>query len=1142
MIRTTTLVFTALAALLTSLFSEKALEPSALKEGGLFKLWKQTASVSLSFPAESTAKVSFPDADSTGGIVSDPFGVKPGSYTLTLKTRGKGRLNAHFTFFDETKKQLSRDVQDLGQLTGDWNAVVKSIAVPKDSAFITLNFLFYKNTGEFEIAEISLERKQEAGGAPVPSGAPHQEPVGLWTFDESDRSGITVYDRQGESHGDLGEGAVITAGRTGNAVRFDGVTGAVLCDQAPYLGQNFTIAAWFKSDDLAGAQHSIYAGDTKGCHYFRVNPDGALALIRTDVKVAGMSKPVVSAGVWQHVAVTYASNGEYRFFLDGADAGSGKATGEDFVNAKHASMGAVSAGAVPRAMKGELDEVGVYDRTLSPSEIASLAQNRATQPEDPAHRAKRRPATLTIRLKSDATWNWFEFGKPVRFSAGGGLIPEEIESLRGAVTLADGKEIAVITVTRDELRDKGWIFNSAFPGYFQVSFSFQARGRSWPLVSTYNLQTTRGTVKNFSRDKQAFAVMPPVSAKPLRQFGVSIGGRDEVEVAMAKQMGFSYVRWHYIPWGALWVDPSGAIEPQKGVYKWDAVDAQMARFKKYGLEVIGNVFGTPFWASPHPEDKKIDIGVLSGNMYAPVDINDFGNFLTVLVNHFGNDIKTWELWNEPHLPGSSIFWKDSPENFVKLMKNGYAALKKAQPDCEVWVGGMGSRYLPFYREFLRLGGGDTFDRLPMHGSWANINGFRELEKSFGVKSKPWLASEWHAILVSATQKPPSESELARNMIFDLCDQLKAGAERVSVFCMNEGASEIELLPTAFADGSFQQSFGLFRTKPRSEPRLSAVVLRTFIDQCRTRLVYDSLSDLGKGLRLISFEDGGNYFSVLWNEGEKTVSLDASALTAFKGAEITGWEGYPIQSFTGDVEPSRIYYVRGLPVSFLHSLAPSTASLNPADRKNTAGLKVPSGSLSRSLDESKIVWNKDNWTYTGISSPTKREDFSAKFALTVTGSGLDLLVEVEDAVHSQTEKAPEFWRGDSVQFALDTMGRGRDGEASEFIAALTASGPVLYKLLAANVGGDLPQRWSAAGSPVQFGKTEISRSGKSTRYHIHIDQTELYPFVFDPERTKTLRLSVLVNNSSGQGREGYLEWSSGIGGKKDPAYYGKLELK
>jgi len=34
--------------------------------------------------------------------------------------------------------------------------------------------------------------------------------------------------------------------------------------------------------------------------------------------------------------------------------------------------------------------------------------------------------------------------------------------------------------------------------------------------------------------------------------------------------------------------------------------------------------------------------------------------------------------------------------------------------------------------------------------------------------------------------------------------------------------------------------------------------------------------------------------------------------------------------------------------------------------------------------------------------------------------------------------------------------------------------------------------------------------------------------------------VLVNNNDGKGRSGFLEWSSGIGGEKNPAAFGKTE--
>ncbi len=39
----------------------------------------------------------------------------------------------------------------------------------------------------------------------------------------------------------------------------------------------------------------------------------------------------------------------------------------------------------------------------------------------------------------------------------------------------------------------------------------------------------------------------------------------------------------------------------------------------------------------------------------------------------------------------------------------------------------------------------------------------------------------------------------------------------------------------------------------------------------------------------------------------------------------------------------------------------------------------------------------------------------------------------------------------------------------------------------------------------------------------------------------MRISVLVNNNDGNGRS-YMEWSSGIGGNKDPKQFGALKIK
>ena len=52
--------------------------------------------------------------------------------------------------------------------------------------------------------------------------------------------------------------------------------------------------------------------------------------------------------------------------------------------------------------------------------------------------------------------------------------------------------------------------------------------------------------------------------------------------------------------------------------------------------------------------------------------------------------------------------------------------------------------------------------------------------------------------------------------------------------------------------------------------------------------------------------------------------------------------------------------------------------------------------------------------------------------------------------------------------------------------------------------------------------------------------EMYPFQYS-SNTDHLRFSLLVNDNNGTGRS-YYEWTSGIGGNKDPKQFGALKIK
>ncbi len=151
--------------------------------------------------------------------------------------------------------------------------------------------------------------------------------------------------------------------------------------------------------------------------------------------------------------------------------------------------------------------------------------------------------------------------------------------------------------------------------------------------------------------------------------------------------------------------------------------------------------------------------------------------------------------------------------------------------------------------------------------------------------------------------------------------------------------------------------------------------------------------------------------------------------------------------------------------------------------------------------------------------------------------LTLRVEVRDPDHVAVDQPGLYWQGDCVQFGLDTSDSSAPGEPVQFQVALTKGGPVVWKDKVPYIGGDLPGGWTPAGRPAEHVRAVIAPIAGGMRYIITIDVTELYPLI--PERGHPLRFSLLVNSNRGQGRNGWVEWGSGIGGEANTAAYGVL---
>lgn len=105
-----------------------------------------------------------------------------------------------------------------------------------------------------------------------------------------------------------------------------------------------------------------------------------------------------------------------------------------------------------------------------------------------------------------------------------------------------------------------------------------------------------------------------------------------------------------------------------------------------GLPIVAVIQGTPDWAAGNPDDHPV--GVPKGLNYSVDDAeNTFGQFMQKMATYYKGHVQAWVIGNEPDLrPGQAgdwWTWAGNTEDFFKMVRSGYLAVKKVDPDAQV---------------------------------------------------------------------------------------------------------------------------------------------------------------------------------------------------------------------------------------------------------------------------------------------------------------------------------------------------------------------------------------------------------------------------------------------------------------------------
>ncbi|MGN0179385.1 MAG: S-layer homology domain-containing protein [Monoglobaceae bacterium] len=176
--------------------------------------------------------------------------------------------------------------------------------------------------------------------------------------------------------------------------------------------------------------------------------------------------------------------------------------------------------------------------------------------------------------------------------------------------------------------------------------------------------------------------------------------------------------------------------------------------------------------------------------------------------------------------------------------------------------------------------------------------------------------------------------------------------------------------------------------------------------------------------------------------------------------------------------------------------------------------------------------------------TDKEDYDAQAWLTYDDKNLYICVDAADDNHKAPQSGSNIWSNDCIQFAFYADGlsefkadfpQGMDRlHYYEFGVSLLDSGSVEKACWRDVANGTEPVREYKYQYAVKRDETT-----KHTVYEVEIPWDTIYPI--SPERVEDLRMSVVVVENDGSGRDGWLEWGGGIAYSKDVSLFKHVHL-
>jgi len=174
------------------------------------------------------------------------------------------------------------------------------------------------------------------------------------------------------------------------------------------------------------------------------------------------------------------------------------------------------------------------------------------------------------------------------------------------------------------------------------------------------------------------------------------------------------------------------IEKEKGVYDFNKFDKFVESAKKHNKKIIAVLAYCT--RQIIDETKKI-------RYVPPKYIPDYLNYVEALVNHFGDKIDAWQIWNEPN----GLFWKGTDKEYYELAKQAVKRIRDVNPNAFIIGGGFARTPKNFIRKMKKAGALENLDAISFHpydlnpaGAMILHDNFNKLMKEINFDKEIWI--------------------------------------------------------------------------------------------------------------------------------------------------------------------------------------------------------------------------------------------------------------------------------------------------------------------------------------------------------------------------------------------------------------------